>query len=535
MPLFRQETRFMSHSPCPGLTQRIAAFAGRLLTGQVGLRQFVRIVMRVTRFEAWGVRPITERRFRRLIADLEWLRENERLLEGHIAGMTCQLGEAAAQTETLRRELEQQVRDLEAQHARERDRIAETHETIACLHGAIDQLTVERNTLQEVATTADSLRTAVAQAGQGASAFVRAFQQILFDEGRETQATRSTVSCIMAGYPAAVTLETMLVLNDSRSGARGFRNLVPMIAASRAFPDAGAIALRIGRFQVIDIGSQDLGWEADIYAPLARSWPTETIGFDPFMPEPPAAGFHNVQRADGTVVRTVPTLVGDGAPGLFHINRQDSTSSLLPGNLDLARGFGLLELSLETVETRELPTRRLDDLLADKMLFSDRVDFLKIDIQGTAATVIAHASAVLKQTLVCHVEVEFAEVYRGQTLFAEVDALLRRSGFGFVDFYSLGRLRHSALDPSNRRFAHAGRTLWADAVYLRGLDDGDGALVPEDLLRAAVIMHEVYNKQDLAAELLARFDQVTGETLLARYLAEDGNPWVIGGAGNGCP
>jgi hypothetical protein len=54
-------------------------------------------------------------------------------------------------------------------------------------------------------------------------------------------------------------------------------------------------------------------------------------------------------------------------------------------------------------------------------------------------------------------------------------------------------------------------------VYLSGLDEA-GKLSGEKLLRAAVMMHEIYNKQDLAAELFARYDRESGENMTARYL-----------------
>jgi FkbM family methyltransferase len=251
-----------------------------------------------------------------------------------------------------------------------------------------------------------------------------------------------------------------------------------------------------------------------MHAPLRRVAPVETIGFDPFAtPSDAPDGVVEVNRQDGGTIRTYPHLLADGGPVTFHINRYDATSSTLPANHVLTRPFGLLDLAVETVETQELPSRRLDDVLFD----ATPVDLLKVDVQGAAHTVLAHAGNLLARTLVCHVEAEFSPVYLGERLFADIDTLLRGAGFAFVDFFSLGRQRYAAFDTSSGRAFHRGRTLWADCIYVRGLDTPD-ALTADELFRAAVIVHACYNKQDLAAELLGRSDAITGGRLRDAYI-----------------
>jgi hypothetical protein len=59
--------------------------------------------------------------------------------------------------------------------------------------------------------------------------------------------------------------------------------------------------------------------------------------------------------------------------------------------------------------------------------------------------------------------------------------------------------------------------LWADCVYVRGLD-APAKLKAEELFRQALILHVCYNKQDIAAELLSRSDALTGASLWQAYL-----------------
>lgn len=350
-------------------------------------------------------------------------------------------------------------------------------------------------------------------ARSGVQAFVDEIQRILFEVRETTPQSQSAAILVRGDQPVNDTLATLINLSEASHGARPFQYALPFLAPTMPFPlawPAGSPPLRI-----VDVGSQALDFEADMHALLRRVAPVETIGFDPFVsPSDLPDGVIEVRRPDGRTIRTYPYLLADGAPVTFHINRLDATSSILPANHALTHAFGLLDIALETLETRELPSHRLDDVLADAV----PVDLLKVDVQGASHTVLDNARILLSRTLVCHVEAEFVQVYKGERLFGDIDALLRDAGFAFVDFFSLGRQRYASFDGSHSRAFHRGRTLWADCIYVRGLDTPDG-LTPDELFRAALIVHTCYNKQDLAAELLGRSDAMNGGSLRNAYIA----------------
>lgn len=350
-------------------------------------------------------------------------------------------------------------------------------------------------------------------ARHGVQAFVDEFQRILFESPDTTPQSRSAAVLIRGAKPVYDTIATLVNLSESKHGARPFQYILPFLAPAALFPLSWPAHLPPMR--IVDVGSQQLDFESDVFAPLRRVAPMEVMGFDPFMPLSDAAeGAMEVCRPDGGTVKTYPLLLGNGDPVTFHINRFDATSSTFPTNHDITQHFGLLDLSLETVKTQQLPSCRLDDTPANAY----PVDLLKVDVQGASLNVLAHGRAVLAKTLVCHIEVEFAPVYIGEHLFSDVDALLRDAGFVFVDFFSLGRQRYSTFESSPTRAFHRGRTLWADCIYIRALDAPE-ALTADQLFRQALIMHACYNKQDLAAELLRRSDLLSGGALCDAYLS----------------
>lgn len=366
----------------------------------------------------------------------------------------------------------------------------------------------------------ESLESRLQTAQRGVRAFINELQRRLFEIPGNTKPSEAATMQVLANQPAGDSLATLINLSSEIArGARPFQYVVPFLANLRPFPlpwPANLPPLR-----VVDIGSQERDSEGDMHGSLQSVAPVEIIGFDPLARTPKAkadsiTSFTEVTRRDGGRIKTYPLLIADGSKVTFHINRFDPTSSILRGNHHLAKQFGRLDSCIKTVKTRIMQSYRLDDVLPTSGEQA-RVDLLKIDVQGATHKVLANASKVLANTLVCHVEVEFAPVYLDEKLFGDIDLLLREAGFCFVDFFSLGRQRYDRFDRSTERAFHRGRTLWGDCIYIRDLDKDD-ALSADDLFRAALIAHSCYNKQDVAAELLGRSDAMTGTNSLKLYI-----------------
>ena len=236
------------------------------------------------------------------------------------------------------------------------------------------------------------------------------------------------------------------------------------------------------------------------------------IGFDPFLK---SVKHETIDRRsdddrhgrEPSQRKLLPYFVGDGENHTFHINRFSPTSSLYASNRDLMSQFANLAESCETLETIEVKTQRLDDIDA-----VEACDLLKIDVQGGDYAVIAHGQRVLEGTLFVHIEAEFAPIYVDQPLFSDIDALLRKRGFELIDFLDFGWNNYQAMPSSVMR----SRLLWADCLYMRGVDL-IAARDPRLLLRAAYIAHLNYRKYDLAAHLLLAHDTRTDSVLLQTY------------------
>ena len=500
------------------------------VAGKLATLQVMGIAMGVARFERWGAsvrRRLTSLGGRALRAVASRSVGGSAVVE--VAALRRQL-DVATTTIAHLRQIESHYDALAAERGETEQRLDMATGTIAELRQmearyevlAADyaemqrQLNVATSTiahLRRMETHYEALAAADGNARRGVQAFIDELQRTLFESGETTPQSHSAAVLVLGDQPVNDAVATLVNLSEPAHGARPFQYVLPFLAPSVPFPlpwPAQMMPLRI-----VDVGSQELDFESDMFAPLRHAAPIEAVGFDPFTPGSDSAdGVVEVERPDGGTIRTYPHLLADGGMVTFHVNRFDATSSILPANHALTRPFGLLDLSVETMKTQELQSRRLDEVLASL----EAVDLLKIDVQGAAHTVLNHGRDLLGRTLVCHVEAEFAPVYIGERLFGDVDALLREAGFSFVDFFSLGRQRYASFDGSPARAFHRGRTLWADCIYLRGLDAQE-TLTPDQLFRQALIVHACYNKQDLAAELLKRSDLLTGGTLSEAYIS----------------
>jgi FkbM family methyltransferase len=244
-------------------------------------------------------------------------------------------------------------------------------------------------------------------------------------------------------------------------------------------------AARLGRRpRIVDIGAQLMGPGSHPYDPLRAFGPIDVVGFDPL--EHRLEERSAVEGSDGLTL--LPYAIGDGQTHTLYINNNDATSSLYP--LNTSHNVRFTELAaFHTVETQEVATRRLDEVVAE-----GPVDLLKLDIQGAELMVLRHAARTLGETAVVHCEVEFSPIYEGQPLYPEIQQFLNAAGFELIDLTWSGKDYYATRSGS----VAPDRLMWADAVFFRDSDR------PDIILAQALIAAAIYGKPTLAEHLLER-------------------------------
>lgn len=220
---------------------------------------------------------------------------------------------------------------------------------------------------------------------------------------------------------------------------------------------------------VVDVGCR---WGP---AELWRKLPNVRLfGFDP-----DAAECERLNQSAGPLARFVPTALGASAgTAELHLAAEPACSSLFPPDGELAKDRPGLALTNEVGRT-QIQIDALDAWLDREGV--ERVDFLKIDTQGSELQVLKGASGALATAAAVEVEVEFNPIYLGQPLFSEVDSFLREQGFVL---WRLANLAHYGLPggasvyettethwfdhPDPATFSgRGGQLFWANAFYVR--------------------------------------------------------------------
>ncbi|MBI3416067.1 MAG: FkbM family methyltransferase [Verrucomicrobia bacterium] len=131
------------------------------------------------------------------------------------------------------------------------------------------------------------------------------------------------------------------------------------------------------------------------------------------------------------------------------VNEMEATSSLLHLPRELPE---VAQLQLGQERRIECTQRTLDSVLAEAGL--DRIDLLKIDVQGAEHLVLAGAKATLARTRIVWTECAFKTIYDGASTFSELYTTLNQAGFQLMD-----------LSPAWR--GPTGELLQVDALFVR--------------------------------------------------------------------
>jgi len=269
----------------------------------------------------------------------------------------------------------------------------------------------------------------------------------------------------------------------------------------------GALLERPPTIRIVDVGPMSPGRGQDPYAKLMRAVPCEVLGFEPVARE-----CERLNASARPGCRYLPYVIGDGTPQVFHECHLPMTSSLLEPDEALLGMFHELLEATRVVERRPVQTVRLDDVAEAR-----GADYLKLDVQGGELMVLEGAVLRLRELLVVHTEVEFLPVYKGQPLFADVDAFLRGQGFLIHKLSGLNSATFKLPGVEVELSATVNQAMWGEAVYVRDFRALE-RLSAESLLKLAVILHENYGSTDLAARALSAYDKAAGSELTDRYL-----------------
>ena len=247
------------------------------------------------------------------------------------------------------------------------------------------------------------------------------------------------------------------------------------------------------KIKIVDIGASPIGGRPPYKALLHHKLATVT-GFEP-NPEQ----FQKLEKSASADAQFYPYAIGDGTQQRLYItHHRGFTSTLKPELLTHSKIENFAEATT-VVKEIDLKTTRLDDI--DEL---ERIDLLKIDIQGGELAVFENGNEKLRNTLFVHTETAFIPLYVDQPLFSDQDRFLRNIGMLLYGFYS----SHKYLPITDHDLSgcvdlrgEIGQLLDADAVFIKDFRKLD-KLTNEEIKRMIMISHFVYNAASLVTTCL---------------------------------
>ena len=131
----------------------------------------------------------------------------------------------------------------------------------------------------------------------------------------------------------------------------------------------------------------------------------------------------------------------------FEINRSEASSSLLPIDPRNSKWFSR---DLTVARSVPVPTLTLPELMSQSGL--ERVDLLKLDLQGAERLVLTGGAQVLDRVQVIYTEVFFEQLYAGAWLFWETREFLSSRGFKLCGLSNIVHAPDGDLVQSNATF-----------------------------------------------------------------------------------
>ena len=209
----------------------------------------------------------------------------------------------------------------------------------------------------------------------------------------------------------------------------------------------------------------------------------------------------------------IQEAVGDGREHTLHICNFGWTSLLEPDPSALAF-FNTFPMLGRVESTASVQTRRLDDIGE-----LPKIDFLKMDIQGSELMVLQHGRKKLSDCVAIQLEISFVTLYKNQPSFGYLDVELRSQGFVPHRFMDIKLWSITPTIRNNDPRLPFNQVLEADIVYIKDIIHPNNLTDPQ-IRKLAAIAHFACNSPDLVARCILELQRrnVVAEKSAEAYL-----------------
>ena len=253
---------------------------------------------------------------------------------------------------------------------------------------------------------------------------------------------------------------------------------------------------------ICDIGASPID-KTDFIDDLYNNSNCKIIGFEPNTEE------YNKLEKRNPKKNYYNYAIGDGSEKILNICRGAGMTSFLEPNINYLKNFSWFDTNSEIIKKEKVKTEKLDSL-------KEKIDFLKIDVQGYESEIIKYGENKIKNSLVVQIETSPIPLYKNEKTFSEVIGSIEKLGFSLHMFNKVNTKPFKPMKLNNNVFIGINHLFQLDCVMIRNLDDICN-FNKEDLTKMILIMFYSFKSYDLVDYLINIMDKKFNTNYIEKY------------------
>lgn len=253
---------------------------------------------------------------------------------------------------------------------------------------------------------------------------------------------------------------------------------------------------------ICDIGASPID-KTDFIDELFNNTESKIIGFEPNNDE-----FIKLEKNDERK-HYYNYAIGDGSEKILNICKGAGMTSFLEPDLNYLKNFEWFNINSEIIKREKVKTKKLDDL-------NERIDFLKIDVQGYEYEVIKYGKEKIKNSLVVQLETSPIPLYKNEKTFPHIVLELEKLDFSLHMFNKVNTKPFKPMKVNNSIFMGINHLFQLDCVMIKNLNIID-SLSKEEIIKMILIMFYSFKSYDFVDYLISEMDKRFNSNFLEQY------------------
>tara|TARA_B100001540_G_C15696150_1_gene591613 strand:- start:132 stop:968 length:837 start_codon:yes stop_codon:yes gene_type:complete len=211
--------------------------------------------------------------------------------------------------------------------------------------------------------------------------------------------------------------------------------------------------------------------------------------------------------------------MGDGEDKILNICKAPGMSSFLKPNLNYLKKFHGFEEWAQIISEEKVNTKKLNEI-------DEKIDFLKIDVQGYEYEVLINGLEKLNNVKVIQIETSPFPLYQGEKNSSEIMRLLENSGFMLHMFNKINTRIFKPMVLANNKTLGLNHLFQLDCVMVKNFEEIN-KFSEEDLTKLILIMFYSFKSYDFVDYLISMMDEKYGTNILDKYRLLNKNLKII--------